>query len=178
MVSTNGRRLVSPDCARKIGYATEDLAAVECRRLQGNDMDHHYQTYQCPECGDWHVGHAPGQAGRSRPVLPDIPPEQPGEYTALIQEQLRLQTTLGELKYSRPVGFAKKRRLLLAELASTNRRIQEIKAMRPAPRQWTLEEKAAYQALLDRVKNDHATISGDDYSPESRDTNAALGPET
>jgi hypothetical protein len=177
MSKDRARTLTSPDCYRKIGYITAELAEIERQRLQASDPVHHYSAYPCNECGDWHVGHAVGQNGRTPPVLPEVVPEQPGEYIALIQEQQRLQSVLGELKASRPSGVTRKRRLLLGQLTVVNRRIQEIKSMRPKPREWTPEEKMAYRQFLEAAGAEDATIASVDCSSNSGISHATDGPK-
>lgn len=139
-----GSYSVVPTCRRKIGYRSSRLASLECQRLQRENPDEHFSVYRCNDCLEWHVGHSVGQAGRT-PVNPEAPPERDGEYAELVQRQHQIQAALTDLKMSRPWDWENKRRYFTGELAVIVSRMQEIKAQRPKPREWTEDERAAYR---------------------------------
>ena len=116
-------------CHGKIGYVSEVLAQQESRRLHRQQPGEHFSVYQCAVCRQWHVGHSPGQRGRTvRPVESHV--EQDGEYRELVRKTLHVQAVLSEVNESRPFGWQTKRRMLIGELAAAQDRMQEIKQLR------------------------------------------------
>lgn len=142
-----GIRTARGICQGKIGYRSGALASRECQRLQQENPDDHYSSYRCNECLDWHVGHSPGQKGRTKPRV-DAEPERKGEYDALVIQQHHIQGVLSELNEGKPPGWQGRRRKLVGDLEATVQRILEIKAERRGIRgervEWTDEQRAEW----------------------------------